>query len=130
MVLIYVAFVTAECTVDTWLMYFAGDFVLAEWKDERYYQAIVTSIASDGIDVKFANKSVMSVPRQNLAKCSQIPVGCTVLAKTTHSDWYEPAVIHAYYRYPDVDSQQQGYTVLFSGQTSHTRYSFFVLYCR
>ena len=96
--------------------------MLAEWQDERYYQATVVSVASDNVDVKFADESVMSVHRQNIARCSQIPVGCTVLAKTEESDWYKPAVVQAYYRYPDVESQQEGYTLLFTGQTSHARY--------
>jgi len=109
------------CCSDVQLVYFAGDCVLAEWKDERYYQATVVSMASNSVDVKFADESVMSVHRQSLAKCSQIPVGCTVLAKTAQSDWYRPAVVQAYYC--ESQQQQPGYTVLFTGQTSHTQYA-------
>jgi len=104
--------------------------VWTEWKDERYYQATVVSTASDSVDVKFADESIVSVRRQNVAKCRQIPIGCTVLARAAESDWYQPAVIQAYYRYPDVESQHYGYTVLFTGQTSHTRYALIVLHCR
>jgi len=111
------------------LMYCAGDCVLAEWKDERYYQATVMCIAGDSIHVRFADESVMSVHRQNLVKYRQIPVGCTVLARMAESEQYAPAVIEAYHRYSDVQSQQQGYTVLFTGQTSHTRYILTVFHC-
>jgi len=104
------------------LVFFAGDCVLAEWKDERYYPATVVSVVPNSVDVRFADEGVMSVHRQNLVKCSQIPVGCTVLARTGQSDWYEPAVVQACCCSPDVESQQQGYTVLFTGHTSHIRY--------
>jgi len=102
-----------------WFMYASGDDVLAEWKDERYYAASVVSVADHGIDVKFTDDSTMSVQQQSVVKCSRIPIGCTVLARTDESAWYEPAVIKSYYT--DVRSQLQGYVVLFTGHTSDMR---------
>ena len=102
-----------------WLMYASGDHVLAEWRDERYYAATVVSVADHGIDVKFTDDSTMSVQQRSLVKCSQIPIGCTVLARTDESAWYEPAVINSYYT--DVHSLLQGYVVLFTGHTSDIR---------
>ena len=94
--------------------------MLAEWKDERYYQATVVGVASRNVDVEFADGSVMTVHRENVVKCGLIFVGCTVLAKSAQCDWYAPAVIQAYY--VDGETQQNGYMLLFSGQTSNTRY--------
>jgi len=108
-------------------MYIAGDCVLAEWRDERYYPATVLSMTSHGICVKFTNESTTLVQQQNLLKCSLIPVGCTVLARSAESDWYEPVVIQSY---ADSQSQQQGYMVLFTGQTSYTRYSLIMFHRR
>jgi len=107
--------------------YVTGDSVLAEYRDERYYPATVLSTTDCGVDVKFANGSTAIVPQANLVKCDVIPVGCTVLAKSAESDWYEPAVIQSFYA--DGDSQQQGYVVVFTGQTSCTRYSSIVFHC-
>ena len=98
----------------------SGDHVLAEWRDERYYPATVVSVANSGIDVKFTDDSSMLVQQQNMVKCSRIPIGCTVLARTDESTWYEPAVIKSYYA--DAHSVLQGYVVLFTGHTSHIRY--------
>jgi len=99
---------------------------LAEWRDERYYPATVSFVASHGIDVKFTNESTLSVQQQNMVKCGLVPVSCSVLARNAKSDWYEPAVIQSYYA--DSYSQQQGYVVVFPGQSSHTRYSLVVVH--
>jgi len=98
---------------------------MAQWKDECYYPATVVSLASHSIDVRFTDESVMSVQRENLMKCSLIPVGYTVLARNSKSGWYELAVIQSYYT--DGHSQEQGYTVMFTGQTTHDRYSLIIL---
>lgn len=82
------------------------------------------SVTNDVIDVKFTDDT-MSVQQQNLVKCTWIPVGCTVLARTSESSWYEPAVIKSYYA--DVQSLLQGYVIIFAGHTSHTRYRFMYL---